>query len=98
MGYSKEFIEWTNSDLEYVFEVKEVSAGMLPGDSNNVSCEGTGYIGMFKDFEGNLMLKMKSDLSMHCKREIIIKYLTNIKINLNDYLLKKRNIFISFYF
>jgi len=55
MGYSKEFIEWTNSDLEYTFEVKEVSAGMLPGDSNNVSCEGTGYLGMFKDLQGNLM-------------------------------------------
>ena len=54
MGYSKEFIEWTNSDLDYTFEVKEVSAGML-------SCEGTGYVGMFKDFEGNLMLKMNSD-------------------------------------
>jgi hypothetical protein len=26
-----------------------------------VSCEGTGYIGMFKDLEGNLMLKMNSD-------------------------------------
>jgi hypothetical protein len=61
MGYSKEFIEWTNSDLEYTFEVKKVSAGMLPGDSNNVSCEGTGYTGMFKDFDGNLMLKMNSD-------------------------------------
>lgn len=61
MGYSKEFTEWTKSNLEYTFEVKEVSAGMLPGDSNNVCCEGTGYIGMFKDLEGNLLLKMKSD-------------------------------------
>lgn len=61
MGYSKEFTEWTNSDIEYTFEVKEVSAGMLPGDSNTVSCEGTGYVGMFKDLQGNLMLKMKSD-------------------------------------
>lgn len=61
LNYSKEFIEWTNSNLDYTFEVKEISAGMLPGDSNNVSCEGTGYIGMYKDLDGNLMLKMKSN-------------------------------------
>lgn len=61
MGYSKEFIEWTKSDLDYAFEVKEVSANMLPGDSNKITCEGIGYVGMFKDYEGNLMLKMKSN-------------------------------------
>ena len=61
MGYSKEFIDWTNSKIEHSFEVKEVSGGMLPGDSNNVSCEGTGYIGMYKEMDGTLMLKMKSD-------------------------------------
>lgn len=61
MKYSKEFTEWTNSNMDYMFEIKEVSGGMLPGDSNNVSCDGIGYIGMYKDLEGNLMLKMKSN-------------------------------------
>lgn len=61
MGYSLEYKEWTGADVEPTFEIKEVSHHMRPGDSNDIGCDGLGFIGMYKDDTGQLRFKMKSD-------------------------------------
>jgi hypothetical protein len=61
MSYSLEYKEWTGSDVEPSFEIKEVSHNMRPGDTSDVTCEGLGFIGMYKNEKGQLQFKMKSN-------------------------------------
>ena len=62
MNYSKEYREWTNSDVEYSFSIKEVSHHMRPGDKSDVSCDGLGFDGMIKIENGALFLKMRNEI------------------------------------
>jgi len=59
MGYCKEYIDWTNSDVEATFSIRDVSTSMIPGDSRDVSCEGIGFIRMIKADDGDLKLEFK---------------------------------------
>ena len=59
MDYCKEYIEWTNSPIDYTFSIGEVSSKMLPGDVRNISCEGIGFIKMSKAEDGDLKLIFK---------------------------------------
>lgn len=61
MSFSKEFFEWSGSEGEYDFLIKEISSGMLPGDKRPKSCEGIGFVSMYKEKDGTLMLEMKID-------------------------------------
>jgi hypothetical protein len=60
MGYSLEYTAWTNASVEPTFEI--INESLQPGDSNDENtCEGIGFIGMYKDETGVLMLKMIAD-------------------------------------
>lgn len=61
MNYCKEYKEWTNSDVEYSFSIKEVSHNMRPEESSDVSCDGLGFDGMIKVANGALFLKMRNE-------------------------------------
>lgn len=58
MAYSLEFKTWTGEDVEASFEIEDES--LLPGESDDICCEGIGNLGRYKDLDGNLMLKMPS--------------------------------------
>lgn len=59
MSFCKEFFEWTGTEGEYDFTIKDISSGMLPGDKRPKSCEGIGFVTMYKDLDGTLLLEMK---------------------------------------
>jgi len=59
MGFCKEFYDWSNTTGSYDFEIKEVSSGMLPGDKRLKFCNGIGFVSMYKDIDGTLMLEMR---------------------------------------
>lgn len=59
MNFCKEFFDWTNTEGIYQFEIKEISSGMLPGDKRLNFCDGIGFVSMFKESDGTLMLEMK---------------------------------------
>ena len=61
MSFSKEFFEWTGSEGNYDFIIKDISSGMLPGNKRPKSCEGIGFVSMYKEIDGTLMLEMKLD-------------------------------------
>ena len=61
MSFCKEFFEWTGSEGNYDFIIKDISSGMLPGNRRPKSCEGIGFVGMYKEIDGTLMLEMKLD-------------------------------------
>lgn len=62
MSYCKEYKEWVDQTVEATFSVGETSAKMSPGDVNdNVSCEGLGFIGLYKRDDGQLMFKFPAD-------------------------------------
>jgi hypothetical protein len=65
MNYCKEYKEWTNSNIEYSFSIKEVSHHMRPGDESDVSCDGIGFDGMIKIDNGALFLKMRNEEHEH---------------------------------
>jgi hypothetical protein len=58
MSYSLEYKTWTGEDVEALFEMEDES--LLPGESDDIVCEGIGNLGRYKDLDGNLMLKMPS--------------------------------------
>jgi hypothetical protein len=62
MNYSKEFFDWTNTEGDYDFIIKEISSGMLPGNHRPKSCDGIGFKSMYKDLDGTLMLEMNGVL------------------------------------
>ena len=59
MNYSKEFFDWTKTDGEWSFTIKDTSGGMIPGDKRNITCDGIGFVKMLKEMDGTLMLEMK---------------------------------------
>jgi hypothetical protein len=60
MGYSVEYVTWTNASVEPTFEIQHEN--LEPGDSNDDNtCEGIGFIGLYKGETGVLMLKMVAD-------------------------------------
>jgi hypothetical protein len=61
MSYCKEFVEWTGNEVEWDFQIKEVSHNLKPGNSVDVKCDGLGFIGLYKEPDGMLMLKFASD-------------------------------------
>jgi len=62
MNYSKEFFEWTNTEGDYDFVIKDISSGMLPGNHRPKNCDGIGFTSMYKDLDGTLMLEMNGVL------------------------------------
>ena len=58
MSYSKEFFEWSNTEGEYDFVIKDISSSMMPGNHRPNSCDGIGFTRMYKDVDGTLMLEM----------------------------------------
>lgn len=56
MAYSLEYQQWTGEDVSASFEIEEDS--LLPGQSDDVVCEGIGNLGRFKSNDGVLMLKI----------------------------------------
>lgn len=62
MKYCKEFFDWSNTEGEYDFIIKDISSNMLPGNHRPNSCEGIGFTGMYKDIDGTLMLEMNGVL------------------------------------
>jgi len=63
MNYSREFKEWTNANVEYTFSIcGSEFIKILPGEVNDdVVCDGFGIIGLKKEEDGTLMVKLKSD-------------------------------------
>lgn len=59
MGYSVEYVTWTNADVEPTFEI--LNDTLEPEQSNDNACEGLGFIGIHKNAQGKLMLKMIAD-------------------------------------
>ena len=62
MAYSNEYKEWVDNSVSSSFSVREVSANLSPTETNNnVQCDGMGFIGMYKQEDGLLMLKFPAD-------------------------------------
>ena len=63
MQYSREFKEWTNANVEATFSICGTEhISILPGEVNNdVICDGFNIIGLKKEDDGTLMVKIKSD-------------------------------------
>ena len=61
MPYCQEYVDITNADVGVDFQIKLESGQLMPGFHNNFACEGFGFIGMYKEEDGTLMLKMISD-------------------------------------
>jgi hypothetical protein len=60
MGYSLEYVTWTNASVEPTFEI--IVESLEPGESDNdKACEGLGSSGVYKSESGVLMLKMTAD-------------------------------------
>jgi hypothetical protein len=60
--YCKEYNDWTNSNEEISFSIKEISNDLHPTETNDqYGCDGLGFIGFYKGDDGMLFLKMKSD-------------------------------------
>lgn len=59
MNFSKEFFDWTNTKGDYYFEIRQISSTMLPGDRRTNSCDGIGFVSMYKEMDGTLTLEMK---------------------------------------
>jgi hypothetical protein len=81
MGYSQEFIDWTKAEgLTADHTIESESTLLGPGMSNNISCEGVGYIGMTKDADGMLHMKMSSDneqgFELVTYYTVLLKYVT----------------------
>ena len=63
MIYSREFNEWTGANVEVTFSICGTDLiKILPGEINDeVVCDGFGIIGLKKEDDGTLMVKLKSD-------------------------------------
>jgi hypothetical protein len=60
MGYSLEYVTWTNASVEPTFEI--MIDDLQPGETDdNKACEGIGFSGVYKGESGVLMLKMVAD-------------------------------------
>lgn len=62
MMYCNEYKEWVDKSVDATFSIKETSANMRPGDTNdNVRCDGMGWVGLYKREDGQLMFKFPND-------------------------------------
>ena len=62
MVYCEEYKNWVDSTVDATFSIKETSANMRPGDTNDeVRCDGIGFIGLYKQNDGQLMFKFPND-------------------------------------
>ena len=62
MVYCEEYKNWVDSTVVSSFSIKETSANLKPTESNDdVRCDGIGFIGMYKQEDGLLMLKYPSN-------------------------------------
>lgn len=62
MIYCKEYKDWVDDSVEYSFSIRETSAVLSPTQTNdNVKCDGIGFIGLYKQEDGLLMLKFPAD-------------------------------------
>ena len=63
MTYSREYKEWTNANVDSTFSICGTELiSILPGEVNNdVICDGFNIIGLKKEDDGTLMVKIKSD-------------------------------------
>jgi hypothetical protein len=62
MMYCEEYKNWVDSTVDATFSIKETSANMKPGDTNdNVRCDGIGFIGLYKQDDGQLMFKFPNN-------------------------------------
>ena len=62
MMYCNEYKEWVDQSVDATFSIKETSANMRPGDTNdNVRCDGMGWVGLYKREDGQLMFKFPND-------------------------------------
>jgi len=62
MAYSTNTKEWVDNSVSSSFSVRDVSANLSPTETNdNVQCDGMGFIGMYKQENGLLMLKFPED-------------------------------------
>jgi hypothetical protein len=61
MGYSKQYKDWTNSNVDVEFDLQEVSANLAPGTEKEVTCDGIGFVKLIKDADGLLKCQMKSN-------------------------------------
>lgn len=60
MPYSLEYKTWTNSDVTADFSIKEISGNLAPDSEKEIVCDGIGFIGLVKDSDGLLKVKLKS--------------------------------------
>ena len=68
MTYCKEYKDWVDPTVEESFSIRETSAKLSPGQTNdNVKCDGIGFIGMYKQEDGLLMLKFPKDNELDYK-------------------------------
>ena len=51
MNYSKEFFDWTKTEGEWSFTIKDVSGGMTPGNKRDIKCDGIGFNRMVKEMD-----------------------------------------------
>lgn len=62
----KEYLDWiSDTKTQSDFSIKEISATMLPGDRRVISCERVGFIEMFKEKNGDLMLIFENNVKRH---------------------------------
>lgn len=62
MVYCEEYKNWVDGSVEATFSIKETSAHMSPGDTNDsVRCDGIGFVGLYKRDDGQLMFKFPND-------------------------------------
>ena len=61
MSYCKEYVDWTNSNVQSTFSIAETSAGMIPGDFRDVVCEGIGFVQLYKAEDGDLKVIFKDN-------------------------------------
>ena len=62
MAYCEEYKLWVDSSVESTFSIKETSANLKPTETNDsAKCEGLGFVGMYKQEDGLLMLKYPMD-------------------------------------
>lgn len=62
MMYCEEYKNWVDSTVDATFSIKEASANLSPGQTNDdVRCDGIGFVGLYKQDDGQLMFKFPND-------------------------------------
>ena len=62
MSYCDEYKNWVDETVNATFSIKETSANLNINETNDdAKCDGIGFIGMYKQEDGLLMLKFPAD-------------------------------------